>query len=91
MGAKFKCKKCKRKFDMGDGRDAVEKSVNECEKPICPLRNRALNHIPIKKVDQLQTTEPAANEETDEVVEIYEEIPIGGLISYKELRKKNGW
>ena len=84
MAAKFKCKRCKQVFDLNDGREKIQDTVQKCEKPTCPLRNRSLSYIPKKK----ETILLAAN---DEVVEEYlEEEPIGGLISHREIRKKYG-
>lgn len=90
MGAKFKCKKCKQKFNSSDGREVIQACVDSCDKPTCPLKHRSLDYIPKLKptILLLENKEEAAN---DEVIEVFEEIPIGGLISYKEMRKRNGW
>lgn len=89
MAARFKCKKCKKRFDISDGRDAIQECIAACEKPTCPLRGKSLAYLPKKREIQTLDQEPeAANDE--DVIEVYEEQPIGGLVSYREMKKKYG-
>jgi len=92
MGVKFKCKRCKQRFDSSVGREAIEGCIDACEKPACPLKRHSLKHIPKLPTVLLledKTKQSSANDE--KIIEVYEEIPIGGLISYKEMRKNHGW
>lgn len=96
MGARFKCKKCKTTFNFNDGRQVVSEQIAACEKPQCILRNKNLGFIPLKSVIKenhavatirsLPVVSVAVNP-VEETVEVYEEQPIGGLISIKEIRK----
>lgn len=87
MAARFKCKKCRERFDFSDGREAITFKIEQCPKNMCPLRNRQLAYIPLKRVTEIND---AANEPNEESVEVFEEEPISGLISQKDIRKLYG-
>mgnify|MGYP001602089491 FL=1 len=84
MGARFKCKKCKRTFNINDGRGAIQKEIDKCEHINCTLKHRSLTYIPVKKLPQIDS----ANDE--EVVDVYEEEPINGFVSCKDIKNKYG-
>ena len=91
MGAKVKCKKCKKKFNLSDGREAIQQCIEACENPQCPLRHKSLSYVPAKTTPLcLPAPISGSANDTDEVVEVHEDIPIGGFISHRELKKKNG-
>lgn len=92
MGVKrFKCKRCKTRFDLASGREIIQACVDACEKPACPLRNKSLAYIPLAKDRKtLSLPKKAVNDSMETVEEYYEEEPINGFISGKEIRKKHG-
>ena len=90
MAKRFKCKKCKRNFNVKDGREAILGQIAECDKVSCSLKHTNLSYIPLKVKDDKKEPPAAANDEPDTIIEIYEEQPIGGLISQKEIRKRHG-
>lgn len=90
MAKRFKCKKCKRNFNVKDGREAILQQIAGCDKLTCSLRHTNLSYIPLKAKDAKTDTPAASNDEPDTIVEVYEEQPIGGLISQKEIRKRHG-
>ena len=92
MGGKVKCKKCGRKFNWSIGREGITKFIEECNKTACPLKSKQFQHVPSKPIETVESkSEPANDQVSEDVVEHYEELPIGGLVSYKEIRKKYGW
>ena len=91
MGVRFKCKKCKHRFDIADGRAAVQAHVDACDKLSCPLRRRNLSIVPKGRTNLPMVIPQSANDPVEEEVETYEETPIYGLVSHKGMRKKHGF
>ena len=90
MGVKFKCKKCKKRFNTAMGRSEIIVQVADCENILCPLKHKSLSHVPEKRLSLPMVIPKAAND-IEIPIETYEDIPIGGLISFREVKKRNGF
>lgn len=86
MAAKFKCKRCKKSWPISVGREMIQQYISNCNKPSCILRNKALEYIPV-----LNPIKVVKEEEEEKEIEVFEEQPVGGLISHREMKKKYGW
>jgi len=85
MGLKFKCKRCKQKFSMAKGKKVMQENINSCEHSFCPLKEHIVSVYPKLIGPNLPETT------VEKTIEVYEEKPIGALISRKDMVKKYGW
>ena len=77
MMKKFKCKKCKVKFNLAKGRKSIEETINNCTRYDCCLRGTNMSFVPLLNMNE------------SVIVDQYEMIPIGAFINRQDYMRKN--